>query len=222
MDVVHRLKAIQIDPLSIVAPNHHLVLGCRLPNYSQADLEKEINSKKLLEVYAHQRCFVPITDFPLYWQTMMDRRSKHREVLESSKPIVKSILSTISSNGAMSARDFQGNRIKNKDHWGPKKETTKILDLLWQSGYITVVSRQNGEKWFDLIERVIPTSILEQPLSSIKARDLRWESYIKTMRLTDISDPDIGFERNPLSQRIATIEKLLDQGKLTEILHQTQ
>src|SRR5712692_2734400 len=82
------LGAVQIDPTTIVAPNHHLVLGCRVEAYAETQLEQAIESKSVLELYAHGRCFVPMEDFPLYWPLILERRRRYRKQLEAQRAIV--------------------------------------------------------------------------------------------------------------------------------------
>lgn len=214
LSTIRSLGAVQIDPVSIVAPNHHLVLGCRVDGYSPAALEAVVNSNVLLELYAHERCFVPLEDFPIYWPKMIECRRQHQATYESHSSTVRSVLSQIAANGPMSARNFEGNRIKNQNCWGPRKETTKILDLLWQGGYLAVARRQGTEKFYDLIENIIPDSLLESHLTPDEAQALRWERYIKAVRLTDVNDSNIGFKRSTAAYRKSTIRQFHAEGKL--------
>lgn len=212
LNAIQNLGAVQIDPVSVVAPNHHLVLGSRIANYRKEDLEIAIESKKLLEVYAHEKCLVPIEDIHLYWNQMIKYRHKYIKIYESYEDTLKKILFQMENKGPMSTRDFESVSIPNENGWGPKREITKLLDFLWQAGYIAVVRRQGNDKWFDLIENVVPQKMFEQNLSLESIRILRWERYFQSIGCTDLSDSKMGFEKTNLTERKQVLKKMISLG----------
>src|ERR1700742_1195092 len=67
---IRRLTALQLDPVSAVAPSADLVAWSRLgPAYQPADLQAAIASQRIIELRAFLR---PAEDFALYRADMAD------------------------------------------------------------------------------------------------------------------------------------------------------
>jgi uncharacterized protein YcaQ len=211
------LGAVQIDPTTIVAPNHHLVLGCRVEDYAETQLEQAIESKSVLELYAHGRCLVPIEDFPLYWPLILERRRRHRKQLEAQRSVIHRIRSRIARTGPSSVHDFEAEPLERSSRWGPRRDITEIFDLLWQGGYLAVARRRGNRKYYDFLENVLPSKIVQSKRGAKEQRFLRWRRYIQAVRLTDTSDPFLGFERASAVDRKAMIQELLERGEIKRL-----
>jgi uncharacterized protein YcaQ len=71
--LVKDLGCLQLDPISIVARSHLLVLFSRLGAYDPATLDSLLwTERSLFEYWAHCASIVPADDYPLH-RPMMDR-----------------------------------------------------------------------------------------------------------------------------------------------------
>src|SRR5436305_15122340 len=69
---VRRMAAVQIDTIHIVARSPYLVLWSRLGDYEPRWLDELEAEGALFEYWAHEACFLPIEDYPLYRHRMLD------------------------------------------------------------------------------------------------------------------------------------------------------
>src|SRR5690348_12248814 len=71
LDAIRRMGALQIDTIHIVARSPYLVLWSRLGPYEPRWLEELLAEGALFEYWAHEACFLPIEDYPLYRHRML-------------------------------------------------------------------------------------------------------------------------------------------------------
>src|SRR4029079_12321036 len=69
---IRRMNVLQIDTIHVVARRPYLVLWSRLGAYPQEWLTDLLAEGTLFEYWAHEACFVPIEDYPLYRHRMID------------------------------------------------------------------------------------------------------------------------------------------------------
>src|SRR5438105_14116495 len=63
---IRHLECVQIDPVSVVERNQHLVLAARLPGYRPQTLGDLLRRRRVFEYWANAACAVPIEDHPLF------------------------------------------------------------------------------------------------------------------------------------------------------------
>lgn len=80
MELIRSLGCVQIDPVSAVAGNQHLVLGARDPGYTADSLNTLLSDHKVFEYFANAACVIPIEDYALFEPV----RSRLRELLAPS------------------------------------------------------------------------------------------------------------------------------------------
>ena len=107
MEVATDLAFLQLDPISVVARSHQLVLWSRLGGYDRADLDTLLwRDRCLFEYWAHAACLVPTAMLPWWRRAMpiraMARRSPSRSASRKSAPETAS--------GAGSGRGGTGRR----------------------------------------------------------------------------------------------------------------
>ncbi|MFP3435598.1 crosslink repair DNA glycosylase YcaQ family protein, partial [Paraburkholderia sp. SIMBA_061] len=66
MELIRSLGCVQIDPVSAVTGNQHLVLGARDPGYTPAYLHTLLRDHKVFEYFANAACVIPIEDYALF------------------------------------------------------------------------------------------------------------------------------------------------------------
>src|SRR6266508_3932053 len=69
---IRRMGALQIDTIHVVARSPYLVLWSRLGAYPPEWLTDLLAEGALFEYWAHEACFLPIEDYPLYRHRMID------------------------------------------------------------------------------------------------------------------------------------------------------
>ncbi|HEX2250079.1 MAG TPA: crosslink repair DNA glycosylase YcaQ family protein, partial [Gemmatimonadales bacterium] len=67
MDVARDLGCLQLDPISVVAKSHLLVLWSRLGPYALKDLDALLwRERRLFEYWAHMASIVLTEDYPIH------------------------------------------------------------------------------------------------------------------------------------------------------------
>lgn len=64
---VRHLEYVQVDPMRVIEPNHHLVLSARVDGYEPDALERCLyDERSLVEVVACSRVIVPSEDYSFF------------------------------------------------------------------------------------------------------------------------------------------------------------
>lgn len=169
MDVISQLSYLQLDPINIVSRSHLLVLWSRLGSYDPAILDTlQWQEHQLFEYWAHAASIVLARDYPLFQVAMRNYgkgdSSWSQKVLpwmEQNEALRISILSALQQRGPLRSRDFVDTAVVPwpSSGWTGGRNVGRMLDFLWTQGYIMVAGRNGGEKWWDLMERCLPTSV---------------------------------------------------------------
>ena len=161
MSVVTDLGGLQIDPTSVVARSHLLVLWSRLGGYDPADLEALLwRERRLFEYWTHAAAIVCTHDYPIH-SLLMRRHPRHQQVrdwLAANQTLRRSILRQLRANGPLPTRALEDRAevAWQSSGWTGGRNVDRMLDLLWTQGRIMVAGRQGQQRVWDLAERVLP------------------------------------------------------------------
>ena len=107
MSVVTDLGSLQIDPISVVARSHLLVLWSRLGRYDPADVQALLwRERRLFEYWTHAAAIVCTHDYPIH-SLLMRRHPRHQQVrdwLAANQTLRRSILRQLRANGPLPTR----------------------------------------------------------------------------------------------------------------------
>jgi uncharacterized protein YcaQ len=163
LSTVRHLGRLQIDPIATVAPPQYLVLWSRLGPYDRAELDRLLfEQRKLFE----WRAFIyPIEDLPLIRALMrapwshLKRDQWAKEFMQEEAGLRRYILRELERGGPLPSRELEHHAARYDEHtvwWGTRAQMTWMLELLHRRGRIAVAGRQNGQRLWDLAERVYP------------------------------------------------------------------
>ena len=161
MSVVTDLGGLQIDPTSVVARSHLLVLWSRLCGYDPADLEALLwRERRLFEYWTHAAAIVCTHDYPIH-SLLMRRHPRHQQLrdwLAANQTLRRSILRQLRANGPLPTRAIEDRAevAWQSSGWTGGRNVDRMLDLLWTQGRIMVAGRQGQQRVWDLAERVLP------------------------------------------------------------------
>ena len=175
IETVRSIGCLQLDPISAVARNQLLVLWSRLGNYSLEDLEAlQWEERKLFEYWAHAASIVLTEEFPIQvrgvrWHQTGDTgwEQRKKEWLEKNSSFSEYVLGEIRERGPLQSKDFAGTSSSNwtSTNWTDDRNITRMLDHLWMRGEVMVAGRKNGQRLWDLAERVLPDWTPREALS---------------------------------------------------------
>jgi uncharacterized protein len=161
MSVVTDLGSLQIDPISVVARSHLLVLWSRLGRYDPADIQALLwRERRLFEYWTHAAAIVCTHDYPIH-SLLMRRHPRHQQLrvwLAANQTLRRSILRPLRANGPLPTRAIEDRAevAWQSSGWTGGRNVDRMLDLLWTQGRIMVAGRQGQQRVWDLAERVLP------------------------------------------------------------------
>lgn len=165
LDVVRDLGCLQIDPTSMVARSHLLVLWSRFGVYDPAHLDQLLwQDRRLFEYWAHAASIVLTEDYPIHNYRMRQNANKAgwskktQAWFTKNDPLRRRILSQLRRRGPARSRDFESDVVAGwySSGWTSGRNVSQMLYILWAQGKIMVAGRSGGHKYWDLSERCLP------------------------------------------------------------------
>jgi uncharacterized protein len=163
LSVATDLAGLQLDPISVVARSHLVVLWSRLGRFDPADLDALLwRERRLFEYWTHAAAIVCTADYPIHSLLMRrypsERHRRLREWLAANQRLRRSILRQLRADGPLPTRALEDRAETpwRSSGWTAGRNVDRMLDLLWTQGRILVAGRQGGQRVWDLAERVLP------------------------------------------------------------------
>lgn len=217
-----RVRSIQFDPINVVGRNPDLVLQARVAEFKPALLDELLyQDRYLVDNWDKMASLSLAEDWP-YFSRHRERMGEifgvPSEVVMSLAPVV---IDQIKREGPQSSLDYKFEE-KTDWAWGPTRVTRASLEGLYKMGRLGVHHRVNNRRYFDLIERLLPDQLLEEPDPNHSLEDYqRWHILrrIGAMGLAHLNAGEqwggmIGI-KSP--QRREIVRELVAAGDLIEI-----
>jgi uncharacterized protein YcaQ len=163
-----RIGSIQYDPLNIVGRNPYLVLQSRIKGFSIDILDKLLYKDRILiDAWDKEMSIYRTEDWPYFNRIRKCRekgirntliRRNQEEVLEYTTQILESL----KDRGPLSSNDIDLGKCK-PGRWGHKKIAGATLDYLFSKGEIGVYKKKGVQKIYDIIQNLLPESIIKSP-----------------------------------------------------------
>jgi uncharacterized protein YcaQ len=178
---LRKTRALQFDPINIVGRSHDLTLHSRVAGYRSGMLEDLLYRDRLLvEHFDKEFCVYPVEDWPYLHhrrQGFLDwARGREREGRMFAHH--EEVLSEIRSRGPLSSRELS---LEGQVDWfwGPKANLSRaVLDHLFYGGLVSIHSRTNNRKNYDLAERIVPPET-RALCGSVPAGETLTEWYVR-------------------------------------------
>jgi len=175
-ELLRDLRCLQLDPISVLARTHELVLFSRLGAFDRSVFESlRWDERWLFEYLAHAASMVLTEDFPLHRWTMRQFTTGRDELpswgltgvaweqrarawIAENDALRRHVLSTIRRQGPVPSRALEDLSTESwrSSGWTHERNVSRMLDLLWLGGRILVAGRTGNQKFWDLAERVLP------------------------------------------------------------------
>jgi uncharacterized protein YcaQ len=196
MQVAKDLGCLQLDPISVVARSHLLVLWSRLGPFDLAELDALLwNERRLFEYWAHGASIVPTEDYPIhswlmrrYPRPIQAHGRRTAEWLAANQDLRRHVLTQLRRRGPVRSRDLEDRSIRpwRSGGWTNERNVTRMLDVLWTQGKIMVAGRSGLEKLWDLAEKVLPDWTPRERLSD---RELSRRAAQRSLRALGVATP---------------------------------
>jgi hypothetical protein len=228
--VVDRLGSLQFDPLEVPgARNHDLVLHARVPGYRREWCDRWLygprDRRRLIELYNKALNILPIDELPWYRLSWTRMGAYYVDFLREHADLANRIRAHIRDEGPVSTAAFAD--VDHVINWWWDTNTTPstraaraVLEAMFVSGEIGIHHREGSRRFYDLIERLVPASILDTaPASEEEALRHRVLSRFKAVGLaaTTGNAELVWGAAGKVAQRKVIIGKLVDEGVVVPV-----
>lgn len=165
--VLRRLRAVQLDTISVLARSHELVAYARLGPVGRSPIEDAYwgPSSGTFEYWSHAACVLPLEEWPAYAFRRRAHRARgwrwHR--LEDTEKSCRYVVDRLTSEGPLTARELGG--AKRGGPWWDWSETKIAAEWLLDVGDLVCRTRRGFQRVYDLAERAIPDELLGEDLT---------------------------------------------------------
>jgi uncharacterized protein YcaQ len=222
VDIIRRIGLLQLDTIHVVARSHYLVILSRAGLYNPADLDALLYpDRRLFEQWAHAACLIPIEDHAYFAPVIQARRDGpldgwvERRLGGEPDSILQAVLAEVHERGPLPSRHFEDPREQRGTWWDWKPAKT-ALEVLFDQGYLMVDRRENFHRFYDLAERVLPSSA-RPPQRTVK--DYRRWATMRSVACLGVATPahasDYYRQRKPMVR--AQMEHLAGEGALVPV-----
>ncbi len=166
IEAVRDLGCVQIDPVSVVAPSHLLVLWSRLGRFDTAELDRLLwEERRLFQGWAQATSILPMDEYPTFacmmrgWgkgDSSWERRAS--AWLDANEGLRRHVLEQIGSRGPLSVSAIEDRAAEGwrSTGWTDSRNVSQMLYFLWAMGEIMVAGRSGGKKLWELTGRFLP------------------------------------------------------------------
>ena len=158
--MLRRVRAVQLDTISVLARSHELVTFARLGPIGRARIDEGYwgPTSTTFEYWSHAACILPIEDWPVYGAHRRARiaRGRRWHRLEDADKSCSYVRDRLRSEGPLSARELGG--AKKGGPWWDWSETKIAAEWLLDIGELVCRQRKGFQRIYDLAERAVPPS----------------------------------------------------------------
>ncbi|MEO7261132.1 MAG: crosslink repair DNA glycosylase YcaQ family protein [Jatrophihabitantaceae bacterium] len=226
--VVDTMGLLQLDSVNVLSRSHYLPVFARLGPYPREILDRLTGhtagrlQREYVEYWAHEASLVPLATHPLLrWRMAranMESWGGMQRIAKEQPQLLDEIRRLIAEQGPIRSTDVEQQRRPKKPgqmwNWNDGK---MALEYLFWSGEVGAARRVNFERRYDLIERVLPARILNQPTPA------REDAHRELVRIAAraygvATEPDLGdYFRLPRAESKLRVAELVEAGELLPV-----
>lgn len=221
MEFIRQAGCIQFDPIDVCGKNHELVLQSRIEGFKPKQLGKLLyEDRKLIDCWDKNMAILPVEDWPFMERRRIHSKSSHRnsQALQSAGALLKK---HIKENGPICSTDIDMGK-KVDWFWAPTSVARAALEALFFSGELGIHHKKNTKRYYDLIENLIPESILgmEDPLCT-EEDFFRWNVLRRIGSVGMLSDKGsdglLGIVGMTSKRRLESLDWLEKEGHIISL-----
>ncbi|MEO6702316.1 MAG: crosslink repair DNA glycosylase YcaQ family protein, partial [Jatrophihabitantaceae bacterium] len=226
--VVDTMGLLQLDSVNVLSRSHYLPVFARLGSYPRAVLDRLTGhtagrlQREYVEYWAHEASLIPLATHPLLrWRMARaaDEAWGNIERIARDKPdLLEEVRRLVRADGPIRANDLGLARAPRKPGQMWQWQDGKVaLEYLFWSGELGAARRINFERHYDLIERVLPAEVHNQPTPD--PADAQRELVRIAARAYGVAtEPDLGdYFRLPRKASKLRVAELVESGELLPV-----
>jgi len=154
---IRSCEAVQLDPLTVIARSHDIVLYSRVSDYRPEYLYRVAYDERQFFDYGGWLAMYPMSELP-YWRYHMKKRTRDAYVkyhVPEYKDVLKFVRAELRERGPLGNRDFDGKRVDGWSYRGRKETSVAMFDM-WLSGELMIHHRDGFQRIYDFRENIAP------------------------------------------------------------------
>jgi uncharacterized protein YcaQ len=222
--VCRSLRFLQLDPVSVVARSHELVLWSRLGAQGVAAFDGVFRRDRwLFEYWAHAAAIVLSEDYPLH-RLAMDAypgpgRERVAEWIEANDKLRRHVLDRLGEGEPLPTDAFEDCATVDwqSSGWSNGRNVEKMLGLLWRQGEVMIAGRTAGRRLWGLPEACLPADVVREPLSPRAMVTTAVEHTLRARGLTRALDIKQYFVPGQYTDLPEVLDALTQQGRIQQL-----
>jgi uncharacterized protein YcaQ len=194
--LISRIQVLQLDSVSVAVRAHYAPVFSRLGPYDRDVLDRAAwgprSSRLLAEYWAHEAALVAVDDWPLLrWRMRQYRHGRWgSHIVKANPQLAEDIVAAVAELGPSTAGQIEAHLAAEprgtKGAWWSRSDTKWVAEALFASGVLTTATRVGFARHYDLVERVLPPSVL--------ARDVDDDEAVRELTLRAATSLGVGTE----------------------------
>jgi uncharacterized protein len=165
--------------VSVAVRAHYAPVFSRLGPYDRDVLDRAAwgprPARLLAEYWAHEAALMAVDDWPLLRWRM--RRYRHgrwgSHIVKANPQLAEHIVAAVAALGPSTAGQIEAHLAaeprRTKGTWWTRSDTKWVAEALFASGVLTTATRVGFARHYDLVERVLPASVLAREVDDDEA-----------------------------------------------------
>jgi uncharacterized protein YcaQ len=158
LETVRAIRCLQVDPTSVVARNHLLVVFSRLGAFDPADLEQlAYEDRALFEYWAHEASLVLTEDLPLHRYLMRTwHHARMQQWWDVNEEFRAYILDRLRADGPLPLTEIEDRAVAPwlSTGWTNSRSVSRMLDFMWVRGHVGIAARAGGHPHWEQLDEL--------------------------------------------------------------------
>ncbi|WAC89812.1 winged helix-turn-helix domain-containing protein [Mycobacterium sp. Aquia_213] len=178
--LISRIQVLQLDSVSVAVRAHYAPVFSRLGPYDRDVLDRAAwgprSSRLLAEYWAHEAALMAVDDWPLLrWRMRQYRHGRWgTHIVKANPKLADKIVGAVGELGPSTAGQIEAHLEAETagprgSWWGSRSDTKWVAEALFASGVLTTATRVGFARHYDLVERVLPASVLARQVDDAEA-----------------------------------------------------
>jgi hypothetical protein len=225
---VDTMGLLQLDSVNVLSRSHYLPVFARLGSYPREVLDRLTGhtagrlQREYVEYWAHEASLIPLATHPLLrWRMARaaeDAWGSIQRIAREKPQLLDDIRRLVRDSGPIRTNELGLDRVPKRPGQMWQWHDGKVaLEYLFWAGELGAARRINFERHYDLIERVLPPAIVDQPTPD--PADAQRELVRIAARSYGVAtEPDLGdYFRLPRQASKLRVAELVELGELLPV-----
>ncbi|HUH68697.1 MAG TPA: crosslink repair DNA glycosylase YcaQ family protein [Mycobacterium sp.] len=226
--LISRIQVLQLDSVSVAVRAHYAPVFSRLGPYDREVLDRAAwdhsarSPRLLVEYWAHEAALMAVDDWPLLrWRMRQYRHGRWgTHIVKANPRLAEDIVAAVAELGPCTAGQIEAQVAaeprRARGPWWNRSDTKWVAEALFASGVLTTATRVGFARHYDLVERVLPPSVLAREVDddeAVRELTLRAAAALGVGTEADIRD----YFRLSAQQVKPAIAELLAAGAIERV-----